>query len=119
MAMGLSNKVGWKLYFVCYVILVSSEIGMDAFAGAGTLLCILKATFSLAFAFPLFCFAFDKALVSKKLSEAIFYICAFWWVYVLAGTGNSMEGLIMAMVIVVLYTPGFVAINRYRRTVNA
>ena len=117
--MGLSNKVGWKLYFVCYVVLVFSEIGMDAFAAAGTLLYILKATFSLAFAFPLFCFAFDKALVSKKLSGAIFYICAFWWVYVLAGTGDSMEGLIMAVVIVVLHAPGFVAINRYRRTVNA
>ena len=111
--------MGWKLYFVFYTALVSSEIGMDAFAGAGALLCILKATFSVAFAFPLFCFAFDKSLVSKKLAGVIFYICAFWWVFVLAGTDDSMESLIMAAVVVVLYAPGFVAINRYRRTAHA
>ena len=119
MTLGLGNKIGWKLYFVFYSVLVSSEIGMDIFAGAGVLLCILKATFSVAFAFPLFCFAFDKALVSKKLAGAIFYICVFWWVYVLAGTGGSIDSLIMAVVIVVLYVPGFIAINRYRGKVHA
>ena len=111
--------MGWKLYFVFYTALVSSEIGMDAFADAGALLCILKVTFSVAFAFPLFCFAFDKTLVSKKLAGIIFYISAFWWIYVLAGTGNSMNSLIMAAFIIVLYAPGFVAINRYRRVSNA
>ncbi|WP_269620287.1 hypothetical protein [Zhongshania sp. BJYM1] len=119
MALGLSNKMGWKLYFVFYVSLVSSEIGIDNIGGAGTLLCILKTTFSVAFAFPLLCFAFDKTLVSKKLAGIIFYISAFWWVYVLAGTGNSMNSLIMAAFIIVLYAPGFVAINHYRRVSNA
>ena len=119
MALGLGNKMGWKLYFVFYVVLVSSEIAVDAFSGAGILLCVLKATFSAAFALPLFCFAFDKALVPTKLAAAIFYVCVFWWVYILAGTSDSVENLIMGAFVVVLYAPGFIAINRYKRRVIA
>ena len=109
----------WKLCFVFYVVLVSPEIAVDAFFGTGVLLCILKATFSVAFAFPLFCFSFDKALVSTKFAAAIFYVCVFRWVYIRAGTGDSIESLIMAAFVVVLYAPGFIAINRYKRRVIA